>query len=154
MKSWATVARSLPGSISSLLGGALAFWLGRRRSYFLLSLCALACTQFLFRTTVPGTPEFFFWMGTLGFFSGFFFGWLPLCLPELFPTRIRSTGAGVSFNWGRILTGIGVLATAAVLKESLAGQYDVVGRYTGFVYALGMVVIMMAPDMSGKELED
>ncbi len=93
-------------------------------------------------------------MGTLGFFSGFFFGWLPLCLPELFPTRIRSTGAGVSFNWGRILTGIGVLATAAVLKESLAGQYDVVGSYTGFVYVLGVVIIMMVPDLSGKELED
>ena len=154
LKSWAVIARSLPGSISSLLGGALAFWLGRRRSYFLLSLCALICTQFLFRTTEPGTPEFFFWIGALGFFSGFFFGWLPLCLPELFPTRVRSTGAGVSFNWGRIVTGLGVLATAAVLKESLSGKYDVVGQYTGFIYALGMVIILLTPDTSGKELEE
>jgi SHS family sialic acid transporter-like MFS transporter len=154
LKSWAVIARSLPGSISSLLGGALAFWLGRRRSYFLLCLCALICTQFLFRTTVPGTREFLFWTGALGFFSGFFFGWLPLCLPELFPTRVRSTGAGVSFNWGRILTGLGVLATAAMLKESLSGKYDVVGQYTGFIYALGMVFIVLTPNTSGKKLED
>ena len=170
LKSMTVVARALPGSISSLLGGALAFWLGRKRSYFLLSLCALICTQFLFRVENPvdsgvlltismlgrnlDITVFLAWTAALGFFSGFFFGWLPLCLPELFPTRVRSTGAGVSFNWGRILTAIGVLATAAVLKQSLQGQYDVVGRYTGFIYALGMVVILLVPDMSEKELED
>ena len=155
LKSRTVIARSLPGSISSLLGGALAFWLGRKRSYFLLSACALICTQFLFRAD-PGDPDslFLFWTGALGFFSGFFFGWLPLCLPELFPTRVRATGAGVSFNWGRILTGIGVLVSAAVLREALQGKYDVVGQYTGFIYALGMIVILFAPDMSKRDLED
>ena len=97
---------------------------------------------------------FLAWNAALGFFSGFFFGWLPLCLPELFPTRVRATGAGVSFNWGRILTAIGVLATAALLKEQLKGQYDIVGRYTGFIYAVGMVVILLVPDTLGKELKD
>jgi MFS transporter, SHS family, sialic acid transporter len=154
LKSWTTIARGLPGSISSLLGGALAFYLGRKRSYFLLSLGALVCTQMLFRVDDPHDPAFLFWMGALGFFSGFFFGWLPLCLPELFPTRVRSTGAGVSFNWGRILTGIGVLVSAVALKEAFQGEYAVVGRITGFVYALGMVVILFAPDSQCGELED
>jgi MFS transporter, SHS family, sialic acid transporter len=152
LKSWATIARGLPGSISSLLGGALAFYLGRKRTYFLLSLGALVCTQLLFRVDDPHAPEFLFWMGALGFFSGFFFGWLPLCLPELFPTRVRSTGAGVSFNWGRILTGIGVLASAVALKDAFQGEYALVGRVTGFVYALGMVVILFAPESAAEEL--
>jgi len=154
LKSWATIARGLPGSISSLLGGALAFYLGRKRTYFLLSLGALVCTQLLFRVDDPHDPAFLFWMGALGFFSGFFFGWLPLCLPELFPTRVRSTGAGVSFNWGRILTGIGVLASAVALKEAFQGEYALVGRVTGLVYALGMVVILFAPDVHGEELKE
>jgi MFS family permease len=154
LKSWATIARGLPGSISSLLGGALAFYLGRKRSYFLLSLGALVCTQMLFRVDDPHDPAFLFWMGALGFFSGFFFGWLPLCLPELFPTRVRSTGAGVSFNWGRILTGIGVLASAVALKEAFQGEYALVGRTTGLVYALGMVIILFAPDSSGTNLDE
>jgi MFS family permease len=156
LKSRTLIARSLPGSISSLLGGALAFWLGRKRSYFLLSLCALVCTQFLFRVDDPGDPEsgFLFWNAALGFFSGFFFGWLPLCLPEMFPTRVRSAGAGVSFNWGRILAGVGVLVSAAVLEDALKGQYDVVGQYSGLVYALGMVVILLAPDTSDKDFND
>ena len=143
LKSMTVIARSLPGSISSLLGGALAFWLGRKRSYFLLSLGALICTQFLFRSDPADKSvlfaislfgrsleinEFLAWTAGLGFFSGFFFGWLPYCLPELFPTRVRATGAGVSFNWGRILTAIGVLATAAMLKEVLQGRYDIAGQ--------------------------
>lgn len=154
LKSWANVSRSLPGSISSLLGGALASLLGRRFTYFLLSLCCLICTHMLFRVESPGTDEFIFWMGALGFFSGFFFGWLPLCLPELFPTRVRSAGAGVSFNWGRILTGIGVLASAAALKEIFEGRYADVGLVCGYIYAIGMVVILFAPDTSQRQLDD
>lgn len=170
LKSRATIARSLTGSITSLLGGALASMLGRKLSYGLLCACSLACTQFLFRVDDPASKEpffsanlgftvwqpteFLFWMGALGFCSGFFFGWLPLCLPELFPTRVRSTGAGVSFNWGRILTGIGVLVSAAALKEAFEGRYADVGQITGFIYAVGIVVILCAKGLSDRELGD
>ena len=157
-------------SISSLLGGALAFWLGRKRTYFLLCIGALVCTQFLFRVESPidsttlftitmfgrnlPITEYLGWVFGLGFFSGFFFGWLPLCLPEMFPTRVRSTGAGVSFNWGRILTGFGVLASAIALKELFKGDYAQVGRITGFIYAVGLVVIVLAPIGKYEGLED
>lgn len=170
LKSMTVVARSLPGSISSLLGGALAFWLGRKRTYFLLCIGALICTQFLFRVESPidsttlftitmfgrnlPITEYLGWVFGLGFFSGFFFGWLPLCLPEMFPTRVRSTGAGVSFNWGRILTGFGVLASAIALKELFKGDYAQVGRITGFIYAVGLVVIVLAPIGKYEGLED
>lgn len=170
LKSMTVVARSLPGSITSLLGGFIAFWLGRKRTYFILCIGALVCTQFLFRVENPvSSPvlftismfgrnleitEFLGWTAGLGFFSGAFFGWLPLCLPEMFPTRVRSTGAGVSFNWGRILTAIGILVSAVALKDMFKGRYADVGQITGFVYAIGLIVIVLAPDTSGKELED
>ena len=160
LKSMTVVARSLPGSFSSLLGGALAFYLGRKRTYFLLCIGALVCTQFLFRVENPvdsnvlftismferdlKITEFLAWTFGLGFFSGFFFGWLPLCLPEMFPTRVRSTGAGVSFNWGRILTAIGVLLSAAALKDMFKGEYATVGQITGLVYVVGLFVIFFA----------
>ncbi len=154
LKSKFVIDRSLPGSISSLLGGALAYWLGRKRTYFLLCLCCLICTQFLFRVETPNGEDFRNWTRALGFFSGFFFGWLPLCLPELFTTRVRSVGAGVSFNWGRILTGIGVLASAAALKQLFEGRYADVGMISGYVYAVGLLVILLAPDTSQKRLDD
>ncbi|MFP6674552.1 MAG: MFS transporter, partial [Pirellulaceae bacterium] len=153
LKSKTSIARSLPGSITSLLGGAFAFYLGRKRSYFILCLGALICTQFLFRSD-PQDDAFLYWMAALGAFSGAFFGWLPLCLPELFPTRVRATGAGVSFNWGRILTGVGVLASAAALKQAFEGRYSDVGLITGFIYAVGMIVILLAPDISNSDLAE
>jgi SHS family sialic acid transporter-like MFS transporter len=168
LKSLTVVVRSFPGSITSLLGGMLAFWLGRRRCYFLLSLGALICTQLLFRTdpaddrvlfaiTLFGHDiqftRFLAWTAALGTFNGFFFGWLPYCLPGLFPTRVRATGAGVSFNWGRILTAIGVLVTAAILKEKLKGQYDLVGQYTGLIFVFGMIVVWFIP-ATDKDLDE
>lgn len=153
LKSKASIARSLPGSITSLLGGAFAFYVGRKRSYFILCLGALICTQGLFRSD-PQADAFLYWMGGLGVFSGAFFGWLPLCLPELFPTRVRATGAGVSFNWGRILTGVGVLVSAAALKQAFQGRYADVGLITGFIYAIGMIVILLAPNISKNDLSE
>jgi hypothetical protein len=93
------------------------------------------------------------WVAALGFFSGVYFGWLPLFLPELFPTRIRSTGAGVSFNFGRILTAVTIFATGA-LKEFFSGDYARIGKLTSLIYALGMLIIWLAPDTTRKQLED
>lgn len=154
LKAKVLLARSLPGSIASLLGGALAVLVGRKACYFLLSLAALFCSQYLFRFLHPADPQFLVWTAALGLFSGFFFGWLPLCLPEMFATGVRATGAGVSFNFGRIVTAFGVLVAAGALKRWFEGDYATIGQYTSFIYAVGMVVIFFAPDASGQQLQD
>ena len=154
LKAYALLARSAPGSLASLLGGAIATIIGRRRFYFGLSLICLCCAQSLFRYSHPSDPSFYRWMAALGLFSGFFFGWLPLYLPELFPTRVRSTGAGVSFNFGRIGTVVGILVAAGLLKQVFDGDYAAIGRLTSWVYAVGAIVILFAPDTAGKDLSD
>ena len=154
LKAYAMVARSAPGALASLLGGAIATLVGRRRFYFALSLICLVCAQCLFRFSHPADSSFLQWMAALGLFSGFFFGWLPLYLPELFPTRVRSTGAGVSFNFGRIGTAIGILVAAELLKEVFGGDYAAIGRLTSWIYALGAILILFAPDTAGRELKD
>ena len=145
LKAEANFHRAWPGSISSLLGGALAFVLGRRLSYALLCVLAFGCTQFLYALPDPTHADFMFWVRWLGFFSGFFFGWLPLCLPEMFDTRIRSTGSGVSFNFGRIIVGVLIIATSFALKEEFEGRYDTVGRICGFMYLIGIVAVLKMP---------
>jgi hypothetical protein len=138
-----------------LLGGALAAWLGRRRSYLLLSVAALVCGEVLFTFLNPRDDRgaFLFWYAALGFFSGFYFGWLPLCLPELFPTRLRSVGAGVGFNWGRILTAVGVAWTSEMMNY-FGGGYARVGQVTSLVYGLGILIIFFMPDTSRRELSE
>ena len=102
---------------------------------------------------MPTDRLFLFWVAALGFVSGIYFGWLPLFLPELFPTRVRSTGAGVSFNFGRILTAVTIFATGA-LQQLFAGDYARIGKVTSLTMLLGMLAIAWAPDTSKKQLED
>ena len=154
LKARVVLARSAPGSLASLLGGALATLIGRRRCYFMLSLACLFCAQYMFWFSYPTAGDFLWWTGALGLFSGFFFGWLPLFLPELFPTRVRSTGAGVSFNFGRIATAIGILIAAGLLKQFFHGDYAQIGRLTSLIYVIGALVIWFAPDTTAKGLED
>jgi hypothetical protein len=80
-----------------------------------------------------------------------FFGWLPYVLPELFPTPVRATGAGVSFNFGRILSAAAVLSST-VLTYYFQGDIAKMGATTSLVYVLGMVVIWMVPER--KQLLD
>jgi len=153
LKARVSQARSLTGIVGSLLGGWVGHVLGRRRSYCLVSLAALFCAQYAFWLLVPTDLSFLFWAAALGFFSGIFFGWLPLFLPELFPTAVRSTGAGVSFNFGRILTAVTVFTTGA-LAAAFNKDYAAIGRVTSLVYLLGAVAIWLAPDTTRRQLED
>jgi hypothetical protein len=82
-----------------------------------------------------------------------YFGWLPLYLPELFPTRLRASGNGIAFNVGRFATAAGVLA-AGSLTAWFEGNYAKAGAIAGLIYALGMIAIWWAPDTSGKRLDE
>ncbi len=145
--------RSVTSIIGSLLGGWLASRVGRRRLYFLVSLGALVTAQYLFRSATPGDGRFMLLVAALGLFNGMYFGWLPLFLPELFPTHVRSTGAGVTYNFGRILTTVTVFATGA-LTLHFKSDYARIGTITSFIFAVGMVVILLAPDTASKQMED
>ncbi|MCA9094189.1 MAG: hypothetical protein KDA68_11920, partial [Planctomycetaceae bacterium] len=145
--------RSMTGIIGSLLGGWIASLLGRRTTYCLTSLGALLSAQYTFWRLHPTDPTFLAWVAALGFFSGIYFGWLPLCLPELFPTRARSAGAGVSFNFGRILTAVTIFVTGT-LTQVFAGDFAGIGRVTSLIFAGGMLLIFFIPDTSQHQLED
>jgi len=138
-------------TLGSLAGGQIASTLGRRRSYFLISLGSMALTMAMFQLTAPLRPSFFPIVFAQGFVATLFFGWLPLYLPELFPTHVRATGSGVSYNVGRFATAAGVM-TAGFLFTALGGSYASVGAVAALIYGLGMVAIWWAPDTTRTSL--
>lgn len=148
-------ARSMTGLVGSLLGGWIAGVVGRRRTYFLVSIATLISAQYTWFSNPAERTSFLIGVATLGFFSGIYFGWMPLCLPELFPTRVRSTGAGVCFNFGRILTAFLVLGASTLMSLPIIdGRFERVGCVTSLFFAVGMVAIWFAPDTSTKKLDD
>jgi MFS family permease len=152
MSAWTQWTKSGGGAVGSLLGGWFASLCGRRTAYFLISLISLASSSYIFHFLSPLNDTFLTWVFIQGFFGTIYLGWLPLYLPELFPTRVRATGTGVSFNWGRILTAVGVLL-GGQLMLTFDGDYARVGQVTCLVYALGMVVICFAPDTTARSLD-
>jgi MFS family permease len=136
---------ALGAVIGSFVGAQLAAWLGRRRSYFLISLGAVVLTVTMFQLTAPLRPGFHGVVFAQGLVSTLFFGWLALYLPELFPTRVRATGSGLAYNSGRFATAAGVLV-AGILFSALGGDYAKVGTLCSAIYLLGLVVIWFAPD--------
>ncbi|MSU44201.1 MAG: MFS transporter [Pedosphaera sp.] len=140
-------------AIGSFFGAQVASLLGRRLTYFLISLGSVTLTCGIFLFFKPLDPLFLPMVFVQGLVATLFFGWLPLCLPELFPTRMRATGTGISYNFGRFIVAGGVLATGE-LTRLFGGDYSKAGAIMGLVYALGMIVIWFAPPTLGKKLED
>lgn len=138
--------------LGSFFGAQLAGYLGRRVTYALISLGSVTMTCGIFLFSHPANDGFLWLIFCQGFITTLFFGWLPLYLPELFPTRVRAAGAGMAYNAGRFISAACVLMAGAFMAWS-GGDYARVGCITGSVYALGLVVIWWAPETKGRELE-
>ncbi len=152
-KSTAQAWWSVGAVLGSFFGAQLASLIGRRLAYFLISLGSTAITCGLFLFTKPMQPIFLPLLFAQGFIATLFFGWLPLYLPELFPTRVRATGSGIAYNVGRFATAAG-LFFAGTLVNFFGGDYSRVGAVMALIYALGMIVIWFAPDTTNKSLEE
>ena len=106
----------------------------------------------MFQLTAPLRPSFLPIVFAQGLVATLFFGWLPLYLPELFPTHVRATGSGISYNVGRFATAGGVLAAGAVFG-ALGGSYPAVGTAAALIYGFGIIAIWWAPDTAPQDLQ-
>ena len=149
-----TQAASALGAIVGCLAGA---WVGgfftRRTMYFMLCLGSLATCGWLFRGIDTYGAGFLILTFLVGGFTATFYGWLPLYLPELFPTRVRATGQGLSFNAGRVLAAVGALY-GGQLVQSFDGSYATAGAIITIVYIIGMILVWVAPETKGKPLPE
>jgi SHS family sialic acid transporter-like MFS transporter len=149
-----TQAISAFGSIIGCLTGAwMGGWLGRRPTYILLCLGSLLGCAWLFRTVDTFGAEFLVMTFLVGAVTAAFFGWLPLYLPELFPTRVRATAQGLAYNTGRVLAAVGALQMGA-LMQTFHGSYAQAGAVITLVYVAGLFLIWFAPETKGRPLPE
>ena len=146
---WQALGASAGCVVAAWAGGAL----GRRPTYFILCVASLGVCQWLFRGFDAVGTGFFIAVFLVGFTTASFYGWLPLYLPELFPTRARATGQGLAFNFGRILAALGAWQMPA-LMAFFDKSYPRAGETIVLVYLVGMVLIWFAPETKGKPLPE
>jgi MFS family permease len=150
----ATQMASAFGAIVFSLGFAfIAEKMHRRLAYFALSAVSLVACAVLFRLDMHYGAGFLTWTFLVGGITAAFYSWLPLYLPELFPTRVRASGSGFTFNAGRLLAAAGTLGAGSLLA-SMDQDYAKMCSIISLVYLLGMVLIWFAPETKGKPLPD
>ena len=152
-KAAAQVVMAIGAIIGCLAASIVGGMFGRRPVYFGLCLLSFLSASYLFRFLTEFNAWFLFVVFVVGGITAAFYGWLPLYLPELFPTRIRATGQGLSFNFGRILAAGGTLCLGQFFGL-FGGDYGRAMGAVALVYLLGMVVIWFAPETKGQPLPD
>ncbi|QJW93499.1 MFS transporter [Frigoriglobus tundricola] len=159
-RAWLQMSSSVGAALGCLGGALLCAPLGRRPVYAVLcvlSMIAMVAFYQQGRWYEGGTPPFdatfVIFAGVLGMISASFYGWLPLYLPELFPTAVRATGQGFGFNFGRIIAAAGNLQMANLLA-AFDKDYSRACALVAGVYAVGLVLIVIAPETKGKPLPE
>jgi len=148
--SYATMVLNI-GAIAGYLAFApLAERWGRRGAFFVMllgSAIALPATFLLpnsYSTALLLLP-------LLGFFSNGIFSGFPIYLPELYPTRIRATGAGFCFNAGRVLAAAGPFITGALVAQ--LGSFARAASAVAVIYLFGVLVLAKARETKDEVLQ-
>jgi MFS family permease len=147
-----TQALTAAGAVTGcFLGPLIGARMGRRAAYFILCLGSLTACGYLFRSVNTYGLAFLVMTFLVGTMTAAMYGWLPLYLPELFPTAVRATGQGVCYNSGRLLAAVGAIQMGQLLRH-YEGSYARAGATITLVYALGLALIWLGPETKGKPL--
>ncbi len=138
--------------------------IGRRPAFaiaYTIAMIATACT-FLFVGRVNGITDILWMIPIMGFCQLTLFGGFAIYFPELFPTRLRSTGTSFCYNVGRLVAAVGPtllgLLTSEVYGHFKAQDEALPFRYAGvtmcLVFLLGLAMLPFAPETRGKPLPE
>lgn len=83
----------------------------------------------------------YFWLPAVGFWSGVF-GLFTMLLPPLFPTLLRTTGAGFCYNIGRIAAAVGTIFAASITQ---GGNYRTTLFFDGFLFIPAIIFVLFLP---------
>ena len=135
--------------IGYLVGAWLADRIGRRNLFLIFSLGAIAVV--VLYTQLPLTNEILWLLGfPLGFFASGYFSGVGAFLTELYPTRLRGSGQGFCYNFGR---GIGALFPFLVgWLSTTTSLGNAIAIFAVAAYAVFFLAAFALPETRGRVL--
>jgi len=139
----------------------LTTYTGRKPAFAVSFLLAMGATAFTF-WYLKSFYDIFWMIPIMGFCQLSLFGGYAIYFPELFPTRLRSTGTSFCYNVGRLVAAAGP-STLGLLTSQVYGGYKSVDpalpiRYAGVtmcgVFLIGLCALPFAPETKGKPLPE
>lgn len=135
---WLVTLTSIAGNF---LAAVLARWLKYRRA--IACLCLAYCLSMLATYAVPLRHEHLgYGLAAIGLCHGVF-ALFTMYLPPLFPTLLRTTGAGFCYNIGRVAAGLGTVFFGLF---SRVGDYRLALLGAGLLFLPAAAVACLLPE--------
>ncbi len=166
------IVQNIGAFFGMLAFSRLAGAVGRKNAFAVGFIAAMAATIFFFRSFDAKSD---IWMtGVMGFFQLGLFAGFAIYLPELFPTRLRSTGTSFCYNVGRFIAASGPFTLGAlqkslsdraisILPETADAAAQAAAKLDAFrdaacwlssIYLLGLIVLPFLPETKGQPLPE
>src|SRR5262249_44397542 len=151
---WVSVLQNLGGALGIYAFKYITQHTGRKPAFaaaFLLALLSTAGTFWYLNSFY----DVFFMIPFMGFCQLMLFGGYAIYFPELFPTRLRSTGTSFCYNIGRYVAALGPFTMGFLIKD-VFGHHGEIGswRYTGVALScfvlVGLLALPFAPAPKDK----
>ena len=138
------------GSVTGYIAfGFLADKFGRKPVTIIFFLISLIMTPVFFFLTKDLT-----WLLMLAFITAAFangqYTWMPVWIPELYPTRIRATALAFAFNAPRFIAFLGPLLAGSMIVAF--GGFGKAAMVLASIYILGILVTPMLRETKGQSL--
>lgn len=142
------IVMQLGGWFGYVLFGFIADSIGRKKAFTIFFLVATILVP-IYATTRNPTALLLLGPFLVFFGAGFASGFGPL-IAELFPTHMRATAQGIIYNSARSVSAFAPLAIGG-----LAAVYGLGPAFLliGACFLVGLVLVILLPETTGKELE-
>jgi Major Facilitator Superfamily len=157
-RTWAYVLQMVGAGVGMWIFTKFAIAMGRRAAFAIGFTAALISTLYVYWKM--DSPVDAYWMmpimsaAQLSVFAGF-----AIYLPELFPSRLRSTGTSFCYNLGRFAAAGGSFFSAK-LATDVFGNFGspLKERYSAMamcaIFLVGLATLPFAPETKGKPLPE
>jgi MFS family permease len=148
---WWIIPVQLGAYLGYLTFGFIADRVGRRAA-FVLFMIGAATTILVYGQMSRNTQALMALGPILGYFGSGYFSMFGGFLAELFPTAVRATGQGTSYNIGRMAGAVAPYTIGALLGLPGVGIGSALSITSAF-FLLAAVLVFTLPDRSGQPLE-
>ena len=135
---WLVMLSSIAGNF---LAGFVARWLRYRPAIVLFMLAYFLAMFFTYRGPLDH-HNLWYGFAAIGICQGVF-ALFTMYLPPLFPTMLRTTGAGFCYNFGRIAAGLGTVFFGTFTK---VGDSRLALYYAGFLFLPAAAFALLLPE--------
>ena len=157
LKMWGGILQQVGAFFGMSCFTILAARRGRRISFLIALLLAWGSLVLTFATFREPWQIWYLWP-LLGFCTLAPFGGYAIYFPELFPTRLRTTGTSFCYNVGRYITafGVSILGPLAALLQGLTPMpgFRLAAITLACSYVVGLIALIWAPETVNQPLAE